>query len=1149
MPRKGARGGERRALAGRGGGLKAAADSEETVDRAVGAGLACQRLTLPSSPDDRYTPALRKVDPLFRKLLIATGVLALAFPATAYAAPGNSPDRFEKAGSAGKVDSAIRPRSLAKEAKVQVIVQVTGDPVAVVESTKGRRLSDSERKTVRDNLRKKQDKVAKTITGKGGKVQSNMQSAYNGMRVQIKASQLDAVAALPEVVAIHAVPLHRLDNTVSVPYLGVPQVWQSTGYTGKNIKLAVIDTGIDYTHANFGGPGTVKAYEKAHAAEASAADPKLFGPKAPRVKGGWDFVGDDYDADPDSATYQPVPHPDPNPLDCNGHGSHVAGTAGGSGVLPNGSTYTGPYNSKIGSTAFKVGPGVAPQVDLYALRVFGCGGSTDVTTEAIDWAVANDMDVINMSLGSSFGRANEPDAVAASNAVGAGVVVVASAGNSGSAPYITGAPGAGDGVVSVAAVDSTSSFPGAKLSLSNGTSVPAILANNASLPSGSLKVVVVRDQAGNLGLGCDVQQFKDAGIVKGGNQLAVVSRGDCARVAKAIFGQQAGAAAVLQVNTDASYPPFEGDITSNPDDGTPYVVTIPFLGARLTDRDGVVAADGGSVTLAPAVLDNPGFRGYGSFSSGGPRNGDSEISPNVAAPGVSIVSTGVGTGTGAATISGTSMAAPHVAGVAALAVQAHPKWDAAEIASALVTTADPQKVAGQQLTRGGVGLVDAAQAVSTQVVVGGDPYRTTSGWFREPSLSFGFAEPSVAFAGFKMLTIENKGKKAVTYKVSTSADPLSRPAKVVLSTKSITVKPGKTAKVKVALVADARKLGSSSGDDQFALNQVSGHVVLTAGSEVLRVPYLLVPRAQAKVSADSSSFPLTLKSKVNQTKALTKAQAKAQAKALAKAKAKSKSKGKNVSKPTPKPTPKPEPATSATIKLTNRGALEAGVDFYTWGLKDAKDVRKRTPGSGFDLRAAGVQSFAYGDDALLVFAINNHDRWSNAAVNEFDVEIDTNGDGAPDWIVFSFDSGAIRNGDFDGLVEVWAFDLRSGDLYATGYLAVAPTDSSTILLPVNASDLGLTPKAGAFSYTVASYSLEGDGSDSFSSVAKYNPWAKAIEDGQWADVPVAGKKTKATVVTASIDPARWAAQKPLGLMAVALDNKSGAGEALLIAGK
>ncbi len=1058
---------------------------------------------------------------MYRKLLIATGVLALAFPATANAAPGDSLDRFEKAESSGKIDSTVRPRSLSRDSKVQVIVEVEGDPVAVVESNEGRKLSASERKAVRDDLRKKQDKVARTVTGRGGEVRSTMQSAYNGLRVELKSSQLDAVAALPEVVAIHAVPLHTLDNTVSVPFLGVPQVWESTGYTGRNVKVAIIDTGIDYTHANFGGPGTVAAYEAAHAAEASEADPTLFGPAAPRVKGGWDFVGDDYDADPDSATYQPVPHPDPNPLDCNGHGSHVAGTAGGNGVLPDGSTYTGPYDAATSAQQFKVGPGVAPEVDLYALRVFGCGGSTDITTEAIDWAVANDMDVINMSLGSSFGRSSEPDAVAASNAVGAGVVVVASAGNAGPSPYITGAPGAGDGVVAVAAVDSAESFPGAVLNLSTGTSLPAILANNEALPSGPLDVVVVRDAAGNVGLGCSAQQFTDSGITEGGNQLAVVVRGDCARVAKAIYGQQAGAAAVLQLNTDPGYPPFEGDITSNPDDGTPYVVTIPYLGVRSTDRDAVLAAEGGTVSLASAPLSNPGFRGYGSFSSSGPRNGDSAISPNVAAPGVSIVSTGVGTGSDGATISGTSMAAPHVAGVAALAVQSHPTWNAAEIAAALVTTADPEKVAGQNVVRGGLGLVDAAQAVSTQVVVGGDKYGTTSGWFREPSLSFGFAEPSLAYAGVKTLTVHNKGSKTVTYKVSSTANPESRPAKVVLSERTVKIKPGKTAKILVALAADARKLGSSTGDDQFALNQVSGNVVLTSDTEVLRVPYLLIPRARAKVTdQNKGSFPLTVKA--------------------------SKSKSTDGSKSKTKT----QPATSATVKLINKGgALAAGADFYTWGLKDGKDVPKGTPGGGFDLRAAGVQSFADAEDALLVFAVNNHDRWSNAATNEFDVEIDIDGDGATDWIVFSYDSGAVRSGSFNGLTEVFLQEVATGGLYAAGFEAVAPTDSSTILLPVWASDLGLSAASGAFSYTVSGYSLEGEGEDTFSSAATYNPWARAVEDGQYAEVPVAGRKTKATEVTAAIDPAQWAVQQPLGLMAVVLDNKSGGDEAVLIAGK
>ena len=164
-----------------------------------------------------------------------------------------------------------------------------------------------------------------------------------------------------------------------------------------------------------------------------------IGTNAPRIKGGWDFVGDDYKANQAGS----VPKPDPNPLDCNGHGSHVAGTTGGSGVTADGATYTGAYDESTASQQWKIGPGVAPEVDLYALRVFGCDGSTNVTTAAIDWAVANDMDVINMSLGSTFGGADDPSSVAAANAVRAGVVVVASAGNDGTNYYMAGAPAAG----------------------------------------------------------------------------------------------------------------------------------------------------------------------------------------------------------------------------------------------------------------------------------------------------------------------------------------------------------------------------------------------------------------------------------------------------------------------------------------------------------------------------------------------------------------------------------------------------------------------------------------------------------------------------------------------------------------------------------
>jgi subtilisin family serine protease len=83
--------------------------------------------------------------------------------------------------------------------------------------------------------------------------------------------------------------------------------------------------------------------------------------------------------------------PDPNPLDCAGHGSHTSGTAAGFGVTSAGTTFNGHYDATTPGQSFSIGPGVAPLADLYMVRVFGCTGSTNVVVDAIDWAVANDM--------------------------------------------------------------------------------------------------------------------------------------------------------------------------------------------------------------------------------------------------------------------------------------------------------------------------------------------------------------------------------------------------------------------------------------------------------------------------------------------------------------------------------------------------------------------------------------------------------------------------------------------------------------------------------------------------------------------------------------------------------------------------------------
>ena len=125
------------------------------------------------------------------------------------------------------------------------------------------------------------------------------QNAYNGIKVRIAANKTQSLLDIPNVVGVHRVQAMKPDNVRGVPLIGAPEVWAGlNGLHGEGIKIAIIDTGIDYTHADFGGPGTTAAYDAAHAAETAPADPALFGPNAPKVKGGIDLVGDDYDADP-----------------------------------------------------------------------------------------------------------------------------------------------------------------------------------------------------------------------------------------------------------------------------------------------------------------------------------------------------------------------------------------------------------------------------------------------------------------------------------------------------------------------------------------------------------------------------------------------------------------------------------------------------------------------------------------------------------------------------------------------------------------------------------------------------------------------------------------------------------------------------------
>ncbi len=287
-----------------------------------------------------------------------------------------------------------------------------------------------------------------------------LQRVYNGFAMRIPADSLEAVAQLDGVVAIHRLTPVTPDNANSVPSIGAPSLWQGVDdgrFTGRGITIAVIDTGIDYLHATFGGSG---AYMQ--------NDPTVIGDVADfpgaKIVAGYDFAGDDYDADPTNKTYNPIPVPDPDPADCYNHGTHVAGTAAGYGVLASeggrpGIVFRGPYDETTYLHRFEVGPGVAPEASIVALKIFGCKGSSDLTPLAIEWAVdpngdgnfSDRVDVINMSLGSTYGSIHDPTAIAADNAALTGIIVVASAGNARDTYFVVGSPAVADRVIGVAA--------------------------------------------------------------------------------------------------------------------------------------------------------------------------------------------------------------------------------------------------------------------------------------------------------------------------------------------------------------------------------------------------------------------------------------------------------------------------------------------------------------------------------------------------------------------------------------------------------------------------------------------------------------------------------------------------------------------------
>ncbi len=693
-----------------------------------------------------------------------------------------------------------------------------------------------------DQLKSQQAVVLNQITQTRSDVRmigESFTKVLNGFMLRIPASALSDIRAIDGVKSVSRAPQHIINLSNSVPLINADAVWEDPGYTGDGITIAIIDTGIDYTHAMFGGPGTPEAYQ---AIDPDVLDPDVF--PTTKVIGGYDFAGSDYDAgDPDHN----IPVPDGNPIDEHGHGTHVAATAAGVDI--------------------GFGSGVAPDAKLYALKVFGRSGSTNLVLHAIEWAMdplglghlGEPVDVINMSLGSNWGPADEsdPEFVAIENASALGVVVVASAGNAGNAEYIVGSPSTTDSAISVAASttgfvtapfiefaadapyqyafpfffvgesETTEVFTQSQPSLWTDR-VPYTPANPfTETLSGDLIDVETIDG----GFLCN----EDIAGIEGEpleDAIALISRGECSFEEKINNAEALGAAAAIIYN---NAPGIISMATGE--------TTLPA--GSITQADGEILAAlapahvsvGPDSNVATFPAEEPADT-IAAFSSRGPRGFDSKLKPEITAPGVAIFAADMGTGDLGTSMSGTSMSAPHIAGIAALMKEANPRWNPVHIKAAMMNTAvDLADAFSAQIPRQGAGRVDAFQSVTTSLVAYGDPHLV--------SLSWGVIELGQDdYTDVQTITLRNFSDQAVTLAVDTLFTSDATGAALTSSVNEVTVPPNLAASVEVTLSLDATEVRSAFGD----LDEYYGFVTFTGSEETLRVPFYFLPRPYTQLT-------------------------------------------------------------------------------------------------------------------------------------------------------------------------------------------------------------------------------------------------------------------------------------------------------------
>lgn len=852
--------------------------------------------------------------------------------------------------------------------------------------------------------------------------------AFNGIAYNVAPNAVSALGAIPGVKAVHLIRPEYPTLATSVPFLGTPSAWSGAaplGATGQGVRIGIIDTGVDYQHPTFGGSGLLADYQ----ANNHTVAPDSFYPNA-RVVGGHDFVGDAYDG-----FGVTVPTPDNDPTDCQGHGTHVASTAAGGGVNTDGTPFTGPYDGSTPFSTLRLAPGVAPQASVYSLRVFGCDGSTDMVVQAIDWAVdpngdndlSDHLDVINMSLGSSFGSLSDTSAMAADNAARMGVIVVASAGNSGDTYFITGSPGTGQRVVSIAAT-ADSGLSGGLLRVNSPAPIAGDKAAGASFISNTSGTTTPfqNNETSDLVLatpnnGC--APLTNAAAVAG--NIVLIDNGTCTTATKYNNAVAAGAIGVVIGQIIPGNPTTLSGTVANP--------SIPALMISQADATAIKNQLALPATVNVALPPVTQADVIARFSSRGPMsggNGVGNVKPDLAAPGLFITAAQTGAtcngtttfgcmlqspngfleGGQSLTISGTSMAAPHAAGVMALLVQRFPDRSPEEIKAMAMNTAlhDIYQFAGNinriGVDRAGAGRVDPAKALQATVAAFNNDEAGAI------SLSY-VGEVVGTLTQTKKLRVVNYGSTVQTFDlaIDTAVDApgvaFSFPGG-----SSVTVAAGGTAFVDVQVSATAAQmnhvrdvsvepvqtaptpLGFLGSLPRHYLTNESGYVNFSqAGSTVLRVPVfaalrpasdMTAPAAIVTGGAPTGSTTLPLSGTEVCTGTLGAG-----------------------------------PACTGTFPETDVSRVSA------FELQASAPRNPALPGSA-NIKNAGV---AY-DSAnnLILFGVSSWGNWGSPTETSFNIYIDSDNNGTYDYVLFNSSPG--------GMASSFGYSADEQDVFINGIL-------------------------------------------------------------------------------------------------------------------